>query len=179
MPVVSGTMEIVLSDKAATIAGTILKEGKPRDGVFAIVARWPLAEATDGRLNALDLRSAKVDADGSFRYFQRSVPQPIAWPASVWRLAAKQLVFRPGVARCGPNSHAGGKRIEVGDPRFERTLRDPSTVMMWGGPPGPRGALLQLRRPKRRPEVRAGPETRPTPKGCHKPKGGRPPSHLQ
>ncbi len=74
VPVVSGTMEIVLSDKAATIAGTILKEGKPRDGVFAIVARWPLAEATDGRLNALDLRSAKVDADGSFRI--SSLPSP-------------------------------------------------------------------------------------------------------
>jgi hypothetical protein len=68
MPVVSETIEIVLSDKGATIAGTILKDGKPNAGVTAIVAPWPLAaEATDGRLDSLRLRHAAVDANGSFR----------------------------------------------------------------------------------------------------------------
>jgi hypothetical protein len=95
MPVVSETMEIVLSDKAATIAGTILKEGKPRAGVLAIVARWQLAEATDGRLNALDLRTAPVDANGSFHI---STLSPGTYRVACFSMAGlppRQLGFDP------------------------------------------------------------------------------------
>jgi hypothetical protein len=92
IPIVSGTLEILLSDNGATIAGSILKEGKPADArVVAMVARWPVEKG--GEFNFQNFRTAPVDPSGSFRISSLS---PGTYRVACVTVTSMLMAGRPG-----------------------------------------------------------------------------------
>jgi hypothetical protein len=62
VPGSTAAMEIVLSDRTATVTGTVLNDSKPAPGDHVVIARWPL-QFVDGYA---DYKSAMADGSGAW-----------------------------------------------------------------------------------------------------------------